>query len=566
MNNFIQRKFSRRSEDRALNKIVNQYSELFHIGQIITSEIDYDILFDVIIKQTNKVMGVERCSIFLLDEKGEMLNAFASAGVGGLAIQVPKSRGIAGWVFNNSEPAVVNNVYEDTRFYPEIDKKSGLRTNNVLCVPLINRENECIGALEIVNKKSGEFTNDDREVLMHLSNYVAIALENARLFSELEEQTGTLIKTNLKLEQEVDHRQKVEAQLDKYRQQLEKKVERQTVEIDRSRKALADLKGDIKRGHRFGKIIGKSEPMQAIYALIQDLADVSATVLITGESGTGKELVAEALHTESQRKDHPFVKVNCSALSESILESELFGHIKGAFTGADKDKIGRFQKAADGAILLDEIGDVSLNFQKRLLRVLQEREFERLGDTTTLAMAARVMAATNQNLLERVNKGEFRQDLYYRLKVVEIKLPPLRERKEDIPLLIHHFLNNFNAELGKKIETVSPEVLRILMAYHWPGNVRELRNTLEHICILCKNTTIVEDDLPSDFPGHDLSFDESFQTLSDNDQPRSSKTLPDDKQTLLKALEKAQWNKTRAAEILGISRRTLYRRLKEYQI
>jgi len=149
---------------------------------------------------------------------------------------------------------------------------------------------------------------------------------------------------------------------------------------------------------------------------------------------------------------------------------------------------------------------------------------------------------------------------------VEIKLPPLRERKEDIPLMIHHFLNNFNVELGKKIETVSPEVLHILMVYHWPGNVRELRNTLEHICILCKNTTIVEDDLPSDFPGHDLSFDESFQTLSDDDQPRSSKTLPDDKQTLLKALEQAQWNKTRAAEILGISRRTLYRRLKEYQI
>ena len=176
MNNFSQRKSIRRSEDRALNKIVNQYSELFHIGQIITSEIDYDVLFDVIIKQTNKVMGVERCSIFLLDEKGEMLNAFASAGVGELAIQVPKSRGIAGWVFNNREPAIVNNVYEDTRFYPEIDKKSGLRTHNILCVPLINRKNKCIGALEIVNKKNGEFTNDDREVLMHLYNYVANAL------------------------------------------------------------------------------------------------------------------------------------------------------------------------------------------------------------------------------------------------------------------------------------------------------------------------------------------------------------------------------------------------------
>jgi len=180
-----QRKGIRRKEDRIANKTLNQYNDLFQVGQIITSEIDYDILFDVIIKQTNKIMEVERCSIFLLDEKGEMLNAFASAGVGGLAIQVPKNQGIVGWVFNNREPTIVNNVYEDKRFYSEIDKKSELQTNNILCVPLINRKKECIGALEIVNKKDGEFTNHDQEVLTHLSNYVAIALENARLYREL---------------------------------------------------------------------------------------------------------------------------------------------------------------------------------------------------------------------------------------------------------------------------------------------------------------------------------------------------------------------------------------------
>ena len=178
-------KSKRRSEDRFSSKMFHQYNELFQVGQIITSEIDYDILFDVIIKQTNKIMAVERCSIFLIDEKGEMLNAFASAGIGGLAIQVPKSAGIVGWVFNNREPAIVNNVYKDTRFYSEIDKKSELQTKNILCVPLINRKKECIGALEIVNKKDGDFTNDDQEVLTHLSNYVAIALENARLYREL---------------------------------------------------------------------------------------------------------------------------------------------------------------------------------------------------------------------------------------------------------------------------------------------------------------------------------------------------------------------------------------------
>ena len=554
MNNFSQRKSIRRSEDRALNKIVNQYSELFHIGQIITSEIDYDVLFDVIIKQTNKVMGVERCSIFLLDEKGEMLNAFASAGVGELAIQVPKSRGIAGWVFNNREPAIVNNVYEDTRFYPEIDKKSGLRTHNILCVPLINRKNKCIGALEIVNKKNGEFTNDDREVLMHLSNYVAIALENARLFSELEEQTNSLTKTNLKLEQEVDHRQKAEAQLDKYRQQLEEKVEKQNAELQESQKAMADLKRGLKMTHSFRNMIGKSDSMQDIYALIKELADVSATVLVTGESGSGKELVVEAIHSSGQRRDRPFVKVNCSALSETVLESELFGHVKGAFTGADKDNIGRFQKAVNGTILLDEIGDVSQHFQKRLLRVLQEHEFERLGDTTTLRMNARVIAATNQDLLEKVERKEFREDLYYRLKVVEIKVPPLRERKEDIPLLIKHFLDVFSKELDKKIKEVSAEVLKILMDYHWPGNVRELRNTLEHISILCKGEEITENDLPSDFAGRRLSHIKHLEASSYG------------KESILQALEKAQWNKTRAAQLLKISRRTLYRKLSEYKI
>jgi len=448
----------------------------------------------------------------------------------------------------------------------EVCKKTFDSLDASLIVPLIY-EDRLSGFMALGKKKSGKiFKYEDVLLLKTLANQGAMAIENARLFTDLEGQTEILLKTNIKLEQEIDHRKKAEAELNQYKRQLENKVERQTVELDRNRKALADLKGDIKRGHSFGKIIGKSEPMQSIYALIQDLVDVSATVLITGESGTGKELVAEALHTKSQRKEYPFVKVNCSALSESVLESELFGHVKGAFTGADKNKIGRFQKAADGTILLDEIGDVSLNFQKRLLRVLQEREFERLGDTTTLSMAARVIAATNQNLLERVKQGEFRQDLYYRLKVVEIKLPPLRDRKEDIPLLIHHFLNLLNEELDKKIESVSPEVLRILMAYHWPGNVRELRNTLEHICILCKNITILEEDLPSDFPGHDLSFDESFQALSEEIPPLSEKTLPDNKETLLKALEQAQWNKTRAAEILGISRRTLYRRLKEYKM
>ena len=537
------------------------------MGQTLNSILDIDQVLTVLLNEVRNLLNVTGASIWLDDNESGDVVCRQAAGV-----QVEKVRsyhlkpksGIAGWVCVSGQSVIVSDTREDCRYHIGVDEKMEIELRSILSVPLRARGN-IIGAIQMVDMRPNRFKTTHQTLLEALAGTAAVAIENARLFQNLEKQTDTLLKTNIKLEREIYHRKKAEAELNKYKQQLENKVERQTVELNRTRMAMADLKGDIKRRYRFGKIVGKSDSMQAIYALIQDLVDVPATVLITGESGTGKELVAEALHTRSELRDKPFIKVNCAALSESVLESELFGHVKGAFTGADKDKIGWFQKAADGVILLDEIGDVSLNFQKRLLRVLQEREFERLGDTTTLSMNARVLAATNQNLLGRVKQGGFRQDLYYRLKVVEIKLPSVRERKEDIPLLIHHFLDIFNEELGKKIEGVSSEVLRILMTYHWPGNVRELRNALEHSCILCKNTTIVGDDLPVDFPDHDLSYEQSFQTLV-NRTPPSSNTLPDDKETLLKVIEEARGNKTRAAEIFGISRRTLYRRLKKYQL
>ena len=555
-------------EEREIRYWQNKELELIsRMGQTLNSILDIDQLLTVLLNEVRNLLNVTGASIWLVDKESGDVICRQAAGV-----QVEKVRsyhlkpksGIAGWVCASGQSVIVPDTREDCRYHSGVDGKMEIEHRSILSVPLRARGN-IIGAIQMVDMRPNRFNTSQQTLLEALAGTAAVAIENARLFENLEKQTEKLLKTNIKLEREIDHRKMVEAELNKYKQQLENKVERQTVELNRSRQALADLKGDIKRRYRFGKIIGKSDSMQAIYALIQDLVDVPATVLITGESGTGKELVAEALHTSSQRRNKPFIKVNCAALSESVLESELFGHVKGAFTGADKDKIGRFQKAADGVILLDEIGDVSLNFQKRLLRVLQEREFERLGDTTTLSMSARVLAATNQNLLERVKQGCFRQDLYYRLKVVEIKLPSVRERKEDIPLLIRHFLDIFNEELGKKIEGVSSEVLRLLMSYHWPGNVRELRNMLEHSCILCKNRTIVVNDLPADFPDYDLSYAQSFQ-IPLNKTPPLTKTLPDDKETLLKAIEQAHGNKTRAAEILGISRRTLYRRVKKYQL
>lgn len=318
---------------------------------------------------------------------------------------------------------------------------------------------------------------------------------------------------------------------------------------------LVELERDMKERRKLYNIIGKSEKMQMIYSFIEDLADVQTTVLVLGESGTGKELVAEAIHYSGARSNKPMVKVNCSALSENLLESELFGHVKGSFTGALQNRVGRFQKADGGTIFLDEIGDISPRIQLQLLRVLQEREFERVGDSNSIRVDVRVIAATNQNLYEKVKRGEFREDLYYRLKVVEMRLPPLRDRKEDIPLLVKHFVKKFNKKLNKEISAISADVQKIFMNYTWPGNIRELEHTMEHAFILCHQNIITADHLPLNFKDliepHRVSFkDEKAEEL----------------QSIRRALEQVAWNKVRAARLLGMSRRTLYRKIKDYKI
>ncbi len=305
---------------------------------------------------------------------------------------------------------------------------------------------------------------------------------------------------------------------------------------------------------QYFSLIGKSPAMQKVYALLESLVDVQTTVLITGESGTGKELVAQSLHYGGSRASKPLVKVNCAGLAESLLESELFGHVKGAFTGAIRDKIGRFQKADGGTIFLDEIGDITPHMQMRLLRVLQEMEFERVGDSVPVKVDVRVVVATNSNLPEKVRKGTFREDLYYRLKVVELSLPPLRERREDIPLLTEHFIKKFNAQFNREIVNVSPEVMELFMGYRWPGNVRELEHQLEHAFIHCRGQQITVAELPHEMV-HCLGV------------PVPSGGAPtDERMAVLHALEKSFWNKTRAAGILGVSRRTIYRKIKEYDI
>ena len=312
------------------------------------------------------------------------------------------------------------------------------------------------------------------------------------------------------------------------------------------------LKKRLDAATGFGDLIGKDPKMQLIYKLIEDVAPSDATVLIQGESGTGKELVARAIHQHSPRKDGPFVVINCSAYPATLLESELFGHEKGAFTGALRQKAGRFEQAHGGSVLLDEVGDIPLPAQVKLLRVLQTRKFERIGGEQTLTVDVRVLAASHKDLVQEVKNGNFREDLFYRLNVIPIKLPPLRERINDIPLLVEHFLKLFAAARSKDIQGLSSEALRVLLNYSWPGNVRELENTIEHAVVLAKAGQVEAWDLPaaiqSGLPG-------VSPTLSQREE-----------RALLEILEECGWNKKLAAQRLGISRSTLYLMMKRHKV
>ncbi len=309
----------------------------------------------------------------------------------------------------------------------------------------------------------------------------------------------------------------------------------------------------------FGKIIGKSPAMQDMFATLSMVAPTDATVLITGESGTGKELVANALHQNSQRRDSPFIKLNCAALNENLLESELFGHEAGAFTGAAGRRKGRFELAHKGTLFLDEIGDMSLQTQAKILRVLQEGEFERLGGSESVRVDVRLLAATHKNLLEMIEKEIFRQDLYFRLSVVPVNLPALRERTTDIPELANHFLRRFAEKNRKDIKGFHPESLNLLMQYGWPGNIRELENTIERAVILCLGEHIA----PQELPQHLLSEDVRAMKRSDDDG--EGFTLRDMEREVIKStLEKTGNNRSQAAKKLGVARQTLLNKIKEY--
>jgi len=323
-------------------------------------------------------------------------------------------------------------------------------------------------------------------------------------------------------------------------------------------------KEESDKRYSFQNIIGKSQKMQQIYQMIEKIADKNVTVLITGESGVGKEIVARAIHQTSLRKDKPFIKVNCAALPQQLLESELFGHEKGSFTGAVKQKKGMFELADQGTILLDEIGDMSLVTQAKILRVLQEHKFQRVGGEKTIEVNVRIIASTNVNLQEAINSNKFREDLYYRLNVVRLNIPSLKNRREDIPLLTNNFIKEYNDKHDKKIKGVTPEAMRLLMTYDWPGNVRELRNICEQAVVLTDDNIITNDDLPAEIRESAFTVDDSDnQSLKDITKNLTSEI---EKNIIEETLSENDGNRNDTASQLGITVRTLYNKIKEYNI
>lgn len=308
-----------------------------------------------------------------------------------------------------------------------------------------------------------------------------------------------------------------------------------------------------------GKIIGKSEKMNAIFEKIKQISNTKATILIQGENGVGKEVIANMIYEMSDRKDKPFIKVHCAALSESLLESELFGHEKGAFTGAIRHKKGRFELADKGTIFLDEIGEISQNIQIKLLRILQEKQFERVGGEETLEVDVRIISATNLDLKKEVEKGKFREDLYYRLNVIQINIPPLRDRKEDIPLFISNFISEISKENNRIIKEITSKAKSNLINYNWPGNVRELRNVLESAVLLSKNEIIDLDDLPP----YIVNNENTDNVLKIN---LPSKILDIEKNAIIATLKLTNGNKSKASELLGITRKTLLNKISDYLI
>ena len=323
---------------------------------------------------------------------------------------------------------------------------------------------------------------------------------------------------------------------------------------------------ELKEEYDFHDIIGQSRKMREVFDLVQKVADCDSTILLNGETGTGKGMVARAIHQKSKRRNKPFISINCGAIPENLLESELFGHVRGAFTGATSSKQGKFELADSGTILLDEIGDMSSDLQVKVLKVLEEGEFEQVGGAKTIKVDVRIVAATHRDLSDEVQKGNFREDLYYRLYVIPVMLPSLRDRRSDIPFLISHFLEQFNQKNNRSVDKISEEVLDMMMSHSWPGNVRELKNMMERLVVLKGSGEISARDLPAEIKSTHKFEPSTAIEISDEGICLNSAVTEFEKALILQSLEKTKWVKNKAAKLLHLNRTTLVEKIKGHQL
>ncbi|MBP7936388.1 MAG: nif-specific transcriptional activator NifA [Phycisphaerae bacterium] len=498
---------------------VKELTLLFQISQALDKSLDLRDVVGPVLKALHDHMGMSRGTLALLNRQTGEISIEAAHGLSPAQLRrglYKQGEGITGKVIQTGKPAVIPRVAEEPMFLDRTQSRKGLRKQDIsfICVP-IKLGNEAIGALSVDRLFADEVRlEEDVRLLAIIASLIAQAV---RLRQSAQEERQKLLQDNLRLQDELK---------------------------DRFRPA---------------NIIGNARAMHAVYDLISQVARSDTTVLIRGESGTGKELVANAIHYNSLRAGKPLVKVNCAALSETIVESELFGHEKGAFTGAVSQRKGRFELASGGTIFLDEVGDFSPATQIKLLRILQEREFERVGGTETLKADVRVIAATNRDLEQAIGQGLFRSDLYYRLNVFPVHLPPLRERKSDILLLTDYFIEKYSRANHKNVRRISTPAIDMLMAYHWPGNVRELENCIERAVLVSNDDVIHAHHLPPT-----LQTAEASGTVHVGTLPATLSVIEHD--LLVDALKTSRGNQRKAAAVLGITERLMGLKLRKHGI
>lgn len=502
---FAQAWITRRRLDQATAR-VSRLQATLKISSEFAQARETERLLDVIAEEATRLLNTDRASIFLWDRDRKEVRACPALGVEGNSLRLPDNVGIVGEVIQSGRSVRVDNAYQDPRFNRDVDQKSGYKTNNLLCVPLCDHTGMRIGAFEVINKKSGRFDQADEESLQELGTQAAIALN----------QTSE-------------------------REQLARRHEQLTEQVAQG-----------------VQIIGESPAIVALRGTIDRLAVTDLPVLILGESGTGKEVVSQALHYRGPRKDHPFIAVNCAALAETLLESELFGHEKGSFTDAHEMRRGKFETAEGGTLFLDEIGDMSLGGQAKLLRVLEQKVITRVGGSQPIPINVRIVAATNAKLAELVRAKKFREDLYFRLNVVTLEIPPLRDRPEDILLLAEYFLVQFCRQARRKLLTLSPEARRRLQAHGWSGNIRELRNLMERVAFLTTGDRVEGEDL-----AFILSPDKDPTPGAVDNAPLNEATCEFQRQYIRRAIKRVRQNMSEAARLLGLHRSNLYRKMRQ---